>query len=137
MANSRHSAVAVLALVASACRISTGLGGSRPAHATAEAQASARSGGGDASSDHAPSEKLGIHHSEMASLPGLTIEQARRRLREFGHVGEVTIEELHEFHAGCRPGTVCSTSHLGGTSIDAPIVLRVNRSKLGIPAPPP
>jgi hypothetical protein len=134
-----HGALAMLAIVASGCRISSGLGVSRPS-VTAQAGASGQAGATDrraGASDTAPSQKLGIHHHEMVSIVGLTVEQARKRLREFCHVGEVIIEEIYVFDPGCQLGTVCGTNSPGGASCEAEIRLRVNRSKLAIPEPPP
>lgn len=134
MATLPQGALAVLAIAASACRISTGFGVARPA-ATTSATATTDP---PASERRSPADDPRIiFRDEMASLPGLTVEQARRRLAEYGHVGKVTIEELGKFDPGCQPGTVCSTSDPGGSFVDAEIVLRINKAKLAIPGPPP
>jgi hypothetical protein len=139
MAPRTHGALAALVIAASACRISTGFV-ARPAPArltasttpgtTPDTTTEAPVGGYETAKDRI------VFQAEMAALPGLTVEQARQRLKEYGHVGPVIVEELIDFHPGCSLGTVCSTSDEGGTFIDDEIVLRVNRATLAIPPPP-
>lgn len=135
MAPGTHGALAALVIAASACRISTGLV-ARPATAQATASATTTTEAPGRAGWDTAKERI-VFQAEMAALPGLTVEQARQRLEEYGHVGPVVVEELVDFHPGCALGTVCNTSDQGGTMIDDEIVLRVNRATLAIPAPPP
>ncbi len=75
---------------------------------------------------------------KMESLRGLTVPQARARLKAFGHDGQVTVEEDSYYHEDCRQGTVCEVGHAQGiVSMHTDVTLVINRTKLDIAAPSP
>jgi beta-lactam-binding protein with PASTA domain len=76
-----------------------------------------------------------ISHALLESLIGLTPEQAKQRLKESGHVGKVSVDDLGHFEASCKKGTVCAVGPPGGAFVHSDISLRVNSARLGI-APP-
>jgi hypothetical protein len=137
MAKLIHGALAVLALAASACRLSAGVGVTRPASATTTTTTSPAPATTTADAPPLGRERRNIYQAEMQALRGLTIEEARQRLKEYGHVGQVTIHESYEYRSECGVGRVCGTSRDGGTFPEDEIVLEVNRAKLKIADPAP
>jgi hypothetical protein len=77
-----------------------------------------------------------INRAQLESLRGLTVEQARDRLRSFGHRGAVEVVQDTQFHEKCALDTVCFTEPVTGMPCEGAIVLWFN-PKITIAPPPP
>jgi beta-lactam-binding protein with PASTA domain len=74
--------------------------------------------------------------SQMSSLKGQTIEQAKASLKKMGHDGSIVFEESRSFLKDCGEGIVCGTRNSSGIGIHDEITLVINK-QVTIAAPPP
>jgi hypothetical protein len=122
--------------------LSASSSGSMPSAASSSSSSSPSSGGAD---DEAAAPTSGIRgaivRSQLETLNGLTPDQARVKLKQFGHDGNVTLGEVtdsgggHTFVKACGVNKVCDTSGGSGISVHDDITLYLNPT-LTI-APPP
>jgi hypothetical protein len=73
---------------------------------------------------------------QLLTLCGLTVEQARQRLRELGHTGRVFVDEYTQYNKKCGLNLVCAVEPEAGIGLEHDIHLRIN-PKLTVAAPPP
>jgi hypothetical protein len=74
---------------------------------------------------------------ELHELIGMTIPEARQRLKELGHTGKINVATTSRFMPGCADSRVCAYGpHPELFSSDA-ISLFLNQPKLHIAAPAP
>lgn len=73
---------------------------------------------------------------QLAALRGLTVDEARQRLRALGHDGPVRTHVSSEFATGCAPDHVCDVGPGGARSLHDEIILFLPR-RLDITAPAP
>jgi len=78
-----------------------------------------------------------IKHDELASLLGLTAEQARQRLKEIGHTGTVHVTTNWQEVPNCAPERVCWTEPHDGVDSNGGITLVLNKKYTPPPPPPP
>lgn len=78
-----------------------------------------------------------IKHDELASLRGLTAEQARKRLKEIGHTGTVHVTTNWQEVPDCAPERVCWTEPHDGVADNGGITLVLNKKYAPPPPPPP
>jgi hypothetical protein len=82
-----------------------------------------------------------IIRSQLATLHGLSPDQAKAALKKMGHDGAVKIGEItdsgggHAFNKACGENKVCSTSGESGIGLHDDITLYIN-PKLSIALPP-
>lgn len=82
-----------------------------------------------------------IVRGQLATLKGLTLDQAKQQLKKLGHDGEVTVAVVtnsgggQTFVKGCGDNRVCEWSGESGISIHDGITLYTN-PKLSIASPP-
>lgn len=78
-----------------------------------------------------------LHQEELASLRGLTIEQARQRLKDLGHTGTVHVGAFGHEATGCATGRVCQTYPHDGVASNGEITLYLKKAFEAPPLPPP
>ncbi|HEX3764929.1 MAG TPA: PASTA domain-containing protein [Kofleriaceae bacterium] len=71
---------------------------------------------------------------QLAALRGLTVDEARRRLRELGHDGPVRTHVSSDFATGCAADHVCEVGPGGARSLHDEIILFL-KPRLEITAP--
>jgi hypothetical protein len=78
-----------------------------------------------------------IVRSQLQSLIGQEPAEAKKKLRGYGHDGEVKVEPGRHFYEGCGENRVCGFNvPESGMGVHDPIILYVNPG-LNIAAPPP
>jgi hypothetical protein len=86
---------------------------------------------------HSPSYmSRSIRRDKLLPLRGMTVEQAKRRLRELGFAGAVNVYNHGAFMEGCTDDKVCFTQPSDGLELNGNIDLYMN-AKLSIAPPPP
>lgn len=127
-----HWRAAILAIALAGCRVASGIGVGHSSSATATAGPR----GATAANGDRPQQFPGaLIRGQLLTLVGLTLDQARQRLVELGHVGTVIVEPQSHFVEGCGRDRVCGVAPESGIPLDGELRLRVN-AKLTIPAPP-
>lgn len=77
-----------------------------------------------------------IVQRQVAELIGLTVDQARQKLRQFGHDGAVKVVRLDSHRSGCAPERVCNVGPAFSFSVHDEVQLWLN-PRLDIAAPEP
>jgi beta-lactam-binding protein with PASTA domain len=77
-----------------------------------------------------------VRKHQMEALAGLTPDEAKKKLKSYGHDGEVEVRPHREHWNGCQMGRVCQANPPGGTGIHDLVVLIVN-PELNVGGPPP
>jgi hypothetical protein len=86
---------------------------------------------------HSPSYmSRSIPHDKLLALRGMTVEQAKQRLRQLGFAGTVNVYNHGAFMEGCTDDKVCFTQPSDGLELNGNIDLYMN-AKLTIAPPPP
>ena len=73
---------------------------------------------------------------QLATLRGLTIDEARERLKQLGHDGPIRVHVYGQFAAGCARDKVCDVGPGGARGLHDEVVLFV-QPRLDIAAPAP
>jgi hypothetical protein len=77
-----------------------------------------------------------IVQRQVAQLVGLTVDQARQKLRQFGHDGAVKVVRLDRHMSGCAPERVCNVGPAFSFSVHDEVQLWLN-PRLDIATPEP
>jgi hypothetical protein len=77
-----------------------------------------------------------ILQRQVAELVGLTVDQARQKLRGFGHDGAVKVVRLDQHRSGCAPERVCNVGPTFSFGVHDEVQLWLD-PKLDIAAPEP
>ncbi len=64
-----------------------------------------------------------INADQLDPLVGLPLAEAKRRLKQLGHVGQVLLERDNKVSARCHDDLVCSLGLSGSSAVDADIVI--------------
>jgi hypothetical protein len=144
--NGIATAIAVALCVAlSGCKVTTS--GLRTTHtASAAASVSPASPGAPSGSATAPSGPAtapsrsgllkSIDRRELASLLGLSLDQARQRLKDIGHTGNVRVTRLVDEDRRCARDAVCMIQPTGGVMETGEVTLYLNGTFKIAPPPP-
>jgi hypothetical protein len=144
--NGIAAAIAVALCVAlSGCKVTTS--GLRTTHtASAAASVSPASPGAPSGSATAPSGPAtapsrsgllkSIDRRELASLLGLSLDQARQRLKDIGHTGNVRVTRLVDDDRRCARDAVCMIQPTGGVMETGEVTLYLNGTFKIAPPPP-
>jgi hypothetical protein len=144
--NGIAAAIAVALCVAlSGCKVTTS--GLRTTHtASAAASVSPASPGAPSGSATAPSGPAtapsrsgllkSIDRRELASLLGLSLDQARQRLKDIGHTGNVRVTRLVDEDRRCARDAVCMIQPTGGVMETGEVTLYLNGTFKIAPPPP-
>lgn len=133
MARTHWIAVAVLwagCSVAARLGVTTGAG---PAAAPATAQPGGLAAASGPEAQPFPGQ---IVQRQVAELVGLTIDQARQKLRQLGHDGAVKVVRLDKHMSGCAPERVCNVGPTFSFSVHDEVQLWLDPT-LDIAAPEP
>ena len=116
--------IAALVIAATACSIrAPELAVTRPR----TAEVTARVAPSTPVSAYAPEgDATSIQGPQLQALRGLTVEQARRRLRALGHSGKVSVGSVLHFDPACGFDKVCETNRDGGCSVEEDLELHLN-----------
>jgi hypothetical protein len=86
---------------------------------------------------HSPSYMArSLRRDKLLPLRGMTVEQARQRLKQLGFAGTVNVYNHGAFMEGCTDDKVCFTQPSDGLELNGNIDLYMN-AKLTIAPPPP
>ena len=77
-----------------------------------------------------------IERRELASLLGLSLDDARQRLKEIGHTGSVRVTRLVDEDRKCAQDAVCMVQPWGGLIETAEVTLYLNGTFKIAPPPP-
>jgi hypothetical protein len=125
-------AVALSGAALSSCKVTTS--GLRTTH-TASARAPViRHDDPPATQDEELTKR--ITKEQLATLVGLSLDQARERLKELGHTGSVRVTRLVEEDRKCPREAVCMVQPFGGVPSIREVTLYLN-GEFKIAPPPP
>jgi hypothetical protein len=134
-----RTALIALAMLWTGCSAAARLGVTTRSTATATAGDPVTAQPGDPTAATGPDAQPfpgQIVQRQVAELVGLTVDQARQKLRQFGHDGAVKVVRLDRYMSGCAPERVCNVGPTFSFGVHDEVQLWLN-PRLDIAAPQP
>ena len=107
-----------------------------PSGSTSASSGSATAPSGPATAPSRSGLLKSIDRRELASLVGLTLDQARQRLKDIGHTGNVRVTRLVDEDRRCARDAVCMIQPTGGVMENGEVTLYLNGTFKIAPPPP-